>query len=221
MGTGPADLTGCSVADLRQAIVAGRCSVREVATAFINRIESLDHSLNAMLELNPAALDVAKRLDAKPATGDELGTLHGIPVVLKANIDTADLMATSAGSIALAQHRARRDAPLGGEASRVRCGRAWQDELERVGELPLVVVHQWLEQPGRADPESVRPRPQSVGFVERFGRGGGGTPGPLGGGYRDRWFDRLARGSQWRGRGQTHRRPGQSPRHRAHRGEHG
>ena len=112
MGTGPADLTGCSVADLRQAIMARRCSVREVVTAFMNRIESLDRSLNAMLELNPAALDVAKRLDAKPATGDEHGTLHGIPVVLKANIDTADLMATSAGSIALAQHRARRDAPL-------------------------------------------------------------------------------------------------------------
>ena len=108
----PADLTDCPVAELRQAIVARRCSVREVVTAFINRIENVDRSLNAMLELNPAALDIADALDAEVAGGNEVGALHGVPVVLKANIDTADRMATSAGSMALARHLARQDAPL-------------------------------------------------------------------------------------------------------------
>ena len=116
METGlPADLTDGSVAELRQAIVARRCSVREVATAFIDRIEALDRdgpAVNAILELNPAALDIAHARDARLNSDDGGAALYGIPVVLKANIDTADEMATSAGSLALARHRALQDAPL-------------------------------------------------------------------------------------------------------------
>ena len=116
METGlPADLTDGSVAELRQAIVARRCSVREVATAFIDRIEALDRdgpAVNAILELNPAALDIADARDARLNKDDGGAALYGIPVVLKANIDTADEMATSAGSLALARHRALQDAPL-------------------------------------------------------------------------------------------------------------
>ena len=106
------DLTELTAGELAAAIADGACSAREAAESFLDRIAAVDPSLNAILEVNPAALEIARRCDESLARGDELGPLHGVPVVLKANIDTGDDMATSAGSLALANHRAVRDAPL-------------------------------------------------------------------------------------------------------------
>jgi amidase len=99
---------------LRAELAAGRVSAERVTAVFLDRIASLDRSgprLRAVIEINPDALSIARALDRQRTKG-RVGALHGVPVLLKANIDTADRMATSAGSIALAEHRASRDAEL-------------------------------------------------------------------------------------------------------------
>jgi len=109
------DLTELTASQLAAAIATGRCSAREAVQAFLDRIDAVDRNgpaLNAMLEINPAAMEIARRRDESTARANQRGPLHGVPVVLKANIDTGDAMATSAGSLALANHRAVRDAPL-------------------------------------------------------------------------------------------------------------
>ncbi|MCY3623602.1 MAG: amidase [Gammaproteobacteria bacterium] len=109
------DLTALTARQLAAAIADGTCSAREAAQAFLDRIDAVDRNgptLNAMLEINPAAMEIARRRDESSARGDDRAPLHGVPIVLKANIDTGDAMATSAGSLALENHRAVRDAPL-------------------------------------------------------------------------------------------------------------
>jgi amidase len=80
----------------------------------LRRIAALDDSgptLSAVIEVNPDAEAIARQLDEELDRGVP-GPLHGVPVLLKANIDTGDRMATSAGSLALAEHRARADADV-------------------------------------------------------------------------------------------------------------
>jgi amidase len=104
-----------SAADLQAQIAAGTVSAERAALAFLNRIAELDDAgpeLRAIIEINPDALSIARALDRRLAREGPLGALHGLPVVLKANIDTADRMATTAGSLALAGHRAEADAAL-------------------------------------------------------------------------------------------------------------
>ena len=106
------DLTKLTARQLSAAIASGACSAREATRSFLDRIDAVDPALNAMLEVNPAASEIARQCDESIARGGKRGPLHGVPVVLKANIDTGDDMATSAGSLALANHRPDRDAPL-------------------------------------------------------------------------------------------------------------
>jgi amidase len=105
-------------------IAAGRVSAERVTRAALARIAVLDDAgprLNAIIEINPGAVEIARELDRRFAAQGPVGPLHGVPVVLKANIDTADAMATSAGSLALAGHRAAVDADL---AARLRAAGA-------------------------------------------------------------------------------------------------
>ena len=104
--------TDLDVAELQAAIADGSLSAAEIVTAFLARIEAVDATTNAIIETNPAALEIARALDAAFAESGTVGPLHGLPVILKANIDTGDAMATSAGSLALAEHRAAEDAHL-------------------------------------------------------------------------------------------------------------
>ena len=97
---------------LRAELAAGRVSAEQVTRVFLRRIAALDDAgpkLHAVIEINPDAVAIARRLDRERSLGT-LGPLHGVPVLIKANIDTADRMATSAGSIALKAHRASEDA---------------------------------------------------------------------------------------------------------------
>jgi amidase len=108
-------ITAMSAVELQAAIAAGRLSAEAVTAAFLDRIAAIDDAgpeLNAIIETNPDALATARALDADFADAGVVGPLHGIPVVVKANIDTGDRMATSAGSLALADHHARDDAIL-------------------------------------------------------------------------------------------------------------
>ena len=94
--------------------MAGRVSALRVTQAYLRRIAALDDSgptLSAVIELNPDAEAIARQLDGQLGRGVP-GPLHGVPVLLKANIDTADHLATTAGSIALAAHYARADADV-------------------------------------------------------------------------------------------------------------
>jgi len=110
----PFSLDQVSVATLQAAMAEGQVSSRELVVAYRARLALLDDDgphLNAVIELNPDALDDAERRDAERAAGQVRGPLHGIPVLLKDNVDAAG-MVTSAGSLALADHRPRQDAHL-------------------------------------------------------------------------------------------------------------
>ncbi|MEX2496028.1 MAG: amidase family protein, partial [Woeseia sp.] len=103
------------VAALQESMQQGDLTARELASYYLRRIESIDRDgprLAAIIELNPDALATADALDEERRRSGARGPLHGIPVVLKANIDTGDDMATTAGSLALAGHRAADDAFL-------------------------------------------------------------------------------------------------------------
>ena len=103
------------VAALQQAMEHGELSAVELVEYYLGRIEELDRSgpeLRSIIELNPEALAIAATLDAERHDKGPRGPLHGIPVVLKANIDTGDRMATTAGSLAIADHHADEDAVL-------------------------------------------------------------------------------------------------------------
>jgi len=102
-----------SISELQQKMGAGELTARALTEQYLARIAALDRqgpTLNAVIELNPDALPMAEALDAERKTRGARGPLHGIPVLLKDNIDTGDRMMTTAGSLALEGSRAPRDA---------------------------------------------------------------------------------------------------------------
>src|ERR1700730_15681670 len=93
----------------------GRLTARELVKRYVNRIESLDRGgprINSVLELNPDAIEIADQLDRERRRGGPRGPLHGIPVLVKDNIDTHDRMMTTAGSLALVGPPPSRDATV-------------------------------------------------------------------------------------------------------------
>jgi amidase len=104
-----------TITDLQSRMRAGTLTSRELTLAYLRRIADLDKSgprLNAVIELNPDALAAADACDAERRAGQVRGPLHGIPVLIKDNIATADRMQTTAGSLALVGARPRGDAAL-------------------------------------------------------------------------------------------------------------
>lgn len=100
---------------LQAAMQSGRISARNLVRAYRERIEAIDQRgprLNAVIELNPDALGLATTLDEERRRGRVRGPLHGIPILLKDNIDTGDRMMTTAGSLALEGAGPARDAFL-------------------------------------------------------------------------------------------------------------
>jgi amidase len=109
------ELEEATVASLRDAMTSGRLTARAIAEKYLARIEAIDKggpALNSIIELNPDALAIADQLDRERKEKGPRGPLHGIPVLLKDNIDTADKMKTTAGSLALADNVASADAFL-------------------------------------------------------------------------------------------------------------
>jgi amidase len=103
-----------SIADLQARMAAGGLSSHALTQAYLERIAAIDDTgptLNAVVELNPRALEEADARDAERKAGKVRGALHGIPVLLKDNIDAMP-MVNSAGSLALADHRPKSDAYL-------------------------------------------------------------------------------------------------------------
>ena len=114
-GEPAADYREATIVDLHDAMNRDELTSEALVNWYLDRIEAIDGSgpaLNSVIELNPDALDIARSLDDEWQVAGPRGPLHGIPVVLKANIDTADRMHTTAGSLALADHIAPADAFL-------------------------------------------------------------------------------------------------------------
>jgi amidase len=99
--TSPVDLEEADVAGLQQAMATGQGTARTIAQGYLARIADIDKRLNSLIEINPDALAIADQMDRERKSGKIRGPLHGIPVLIKDNIDTADRMKTTAGSLAL------------------------------------------------------------------------------------------------------------------------
>ena len=98
------------MAGLRTSMAAGELTTKALTQAYLARIEAIDPELGSVLEINPDALETAERMDEERGAGNDRGPLHGIPVLIKDNIDTADRMRTTAGSLALGEVTPARDA---------------------------------------------------------------------------------------------------------------
>lgn len=106
------ELDEMTVGDLQNAMAAGGLTAKKITELYLERIEQIDRSgpeLHAVLEVNPDARSIAEELDRERAAGEVRGPLHGIPVIIKDNIDTADKMMTTAGALALQGHSATED----------------------------------------------------------------------------------------------------------------
>jgi len=111
----PFPFAEATIDDLQARMAAGTLTARELTAAYLARIAEIDQAgprLNSVIEVNPDALKIAERLDAERKAGRVRGVLHGLPVLLKDNIATADRMETTAGSLALVGAKPLRDAPL-------------------------------------------------------------------------------------------------------------
>src|SRR5206468_7918832 len=119
-GTSQADVASfeldeLSVADLQDGLQSGKYTSRSLAKKYLERIEAIDRqgpSLRSVIEVNPDALALADELDKERKEKRTRGTLYGIPILIKDNIDTADRMSTTAGSLALVGSKPSQDAFL-------------------------------------------------------------------------------------------------------------
>lgn len=101
--------------EIQEALQNGDVSAEALVEVYLERIRAVDQSgptLQSVLTVNPNALDEARALDAKRAAGETLGPLHGVPILIKDNIETSDAMATTAGALALKDNVTGRDSPL-------------------------------------------------------------------------------------------------------------
>jgi amidase len=111
----PFELEETTVADLAAAMASGQRTSRSITQLYLDRIAELDRqgpTLRHVIEVNPDALSIADALDRERKAGKLRGPLHGIPVLIKDNLDTADRMTTTAGSLALAGSIALRDSTV-------------------------------------------------------------------------------------------------------------
>jgi amidase len=100
----PFELEEATIADLQAGMSSGRMTSHSITQQYMARIDELDRkgpTLRHVLEINPDALSIADSLDRERKSGRVRGPLHGIPILLKDNVDTADSMTTTAGSLAL------------------------------------------------------------------------------------------------------------------------
>ncbi|WP_149304552.1 amidase [Pareuzebyella sediminis] len=104
-----------TIAEIQEAYKTGKYSIEELTRFYLNRIDSLSYNgpeLNAMITVNPDALSIAEQLDDEMNEGSVRGPLHGIPIVLKDNIDTGDKMPCTAGARFMKASYPLEDSPL-------------------------------------------------------------------------------------------------------------
>src|SRR4030095_317177 len=107
------ELAEATIADLQASMQSGARTSVSIAQGYLARIDAIDRQgpmIGAIIERNPEALAIAEALDRERRDKGPRGPLHGVPVLIKDNIDTADSMARSAGTVALAEQVAKRGA---------------------------------------------------------------------------------------------------------------
>ena len=107
------DLKEIKIDALQSGYKSGKWNIETVTQWYLSRIQAIDKNgpkLNAVIEINPDAIAIARQLDIEYKSGKIRGPLHGIPILIKDNIDTADQMMTTAGSLALIGNKATQDA---------------------------------------------------------------------------------------------------------------
>ncbi len=173
----PFEFDEATIGELQQRMASGEISARSLTEAYLQRIDEIDNQksipgLNAVIEVNPDALAIAAELDKERKAKGVRGPMHGIPVLIKDNIDTADRMQTTAGSLALGGIEAV--AGFGGceKVARGGCGNSWKNQSQRMGKHALQPFHQRMERPRRADSQSLRARSKSLRIKFRDGSGG-------------------------------------------------
>ncbi|MBC6112000.1 amidase [Pedobacter fastidiosus] len=106
-------LNELTISELQDLMKKGKLSSKSLTKMYLDRIEKVDKNgpkLNAVIEINPDALEIASKLDEERKAGKIRGLMHGIPILIKDNINTADKMQTTAGSLALLGNIASEDA---------------------------------------------------------------------------------------------------------------
>jgi len=101
-----------TITQLQQGYIEGKFTITEVVNVYLDRVIEIDKNgpqLNSIIEINPDALQIAEELDRELAAGKIRGPLHGVPVILKDNIDTHDRMPTTAGATALSNSFPKND----------------------------------------------------------------------------------------------------------------
>lgn len=109
----PFELEEAKISDLQDGMTSGRYTAHSITEKYLSRIEDVDKRgpmLNSVIEVNPDALTIADALDKERKEKGPRGPMHGIPVLIKDNLDTADKMMTTAGSLALVGPSAPKDA---------------------------------------------------------------------------------------------------------------
>ncbi|PWT70728.1 MAG: amidase [Bacteroidetes bacterium] len=107
------ELSESTISSLQDKMASGKYSSAQLTQLYLDRIHAIDKNgplINAVIELNPDALQIAKSLDDERKSGKTRGLLHGIPILIKDNINTGDKMQTTAGALAMAGHIASSDA---------------------------------------------------------------------------------------------------------------
>ena len=120
----PFELEEITISELQDGMKSGKFTARSLAEKYLARIDEVDKrgpAINAIIELNPDALSIADALDQERKAKGPRGPLHGVPVLIKDNIDTADRMMTTAGSLALVGSKPPKDS---GVAQRLRASGA-------------------------------------------------------------------------------------------------
>jgi amidase len=95
------ELNEITISELQAQMKAGETSSRKLVEKYLERIKAIDSKLNSVIEINPDAIRIAEQMDRERRSGRVRSALHGIPILIKDNIDTADRMKTTAGSLAL------------------------------------------------------------------------------------------------------------------------
>jgi amidase len=106
----PLKLEEATILQLQDRMKSGEITARSLTEAYLNRIDAIDKQINSVIEKNSEALDIAELLDRERKEKGPRGPLHGIPILIKDNIDTADRMKTTAGSLALLDSKPKQDA---------------------------------------------------------------------------------------------------------------